>query len=116
MTIPSWSSAILMDFNTFSKPISAFEESDEEDEEPSDEEGPSIGGGTTNAIVKAKPQDLIAEAEAVWEQTRQNFGEVDLENFFHNCASHVLEHMILRIVDETISGRYNWSKLNMDEK
>eukprot|EP00392_Amoebophrya_sp_AT5.2_P008130 g8149.t1 len=62
------------------------------------------------------PQSKILWAEEYWTDTVRQYGQLQLENFFTNCASHVLEHTVLRVTDETISGQGNWAKLHLDKR
>ncbi len=61
-------------------------------------------------------KDPVLRAEQYWADTLEQYGDIRLENFFTNCASHVLEHTVLKITDETISGKSNWAKLHIEKK
>ncbi|CAD7937068.1 unnamed protein product [Amoebophrya sp. A25] len=67
------------------------------------------------AGAEGEPPDPVLAAEQYWDETMRMYGHLRLENFFQNCASHVLEHTVLKITDETISGRFNWAKLHLGD-
>ena len=88
-------------------------ESESEDEDDEEVET-RIKQQEKDKQVAMKNMQDTNEAERLWEAIIKDFGEVELENFFQNCASQCLEHMVLRVVDEAVSGRYNWSKLSLE--
>jgi len=60
-----------------------------------------------------------AAVNARWEQVAKTGADgaggtssgLDLRNFFQHAGARTMEHMVLLLADETISGDYNWSQL-----
>lgn len=47
--------------------------------------------------------------QGYWEEALHQYGEVDLETFRRD-AGEVLEHLLLDMVDDVVSGRLNWQR------
>ena len=58
------------------------------------------------------PAGADVGVSAAWAAVNEKAGgQVDLRNFFQHSGARTLEHLVLLIADETVSGDYNWSRL-----
>jgi hypothetical protein len=80
----------------------------------------TVGVRDPNGILASAPAAAAApapagadvEVSAAWAAVNEKAGgQVDLRNFFQHAGARTLEHMVLLIADETVSGDYNWSRL-----
>lgn len=105
---PTWSSALLMNFESLKPPRILPEDddllADDDDDEEDEEESQELPGAPQEST---KEENL--SPEDLWDATLGEYGEVDLDTFKSSVAE-VLEDMLLSTMDDVIGGRFNWTR------